>query len=405
MRVTAFIGAGACIDIDGPSTACITKKVRSVQQEIFVPPLKQTITKPFIEAVALHLETFWRDEPNFEDIFHAIEMLDSCRVGWDITAAKQFRPALSAFVGTTDKSYFNVDMLIVAKKDLISTVAKQVAAHDSAFNPNSSKHYWYSAFWRQATKRPPWDIVTTNYDMCIEKSLDGHIEYEDGFENLEDGVYSFRPRNILNSNKTKIMHLHGSIYYGYPKFTDPNRYIYEYDHEDLYKFNSYANAQKTWFNMSHRNSQAGEKTIAGPIITGLRKTDKLLPYPYNTYNACFAKSLMENSRLLIAGYSFGDLHFNSWLGKMANIHGNNRRIIVISYLDDPNRWHPVPSVMGWSTPMYEFMAKVFKDNRPFKSYVFENPVISADGNVQLYLRGLRDALENHGEEIIDFLSS
>src|SRR4030067_113883 len=172
MRVTAFIGAGACIDIDGPSTACITKKVRSVQQEIFVPPLKQTITKPFIEAVALHLETFWRDEPNFEDIFHAIEMLDSCRVGWDITAAKQFRPALSAFVGTTDKSYFNVDMLIVAKKDLISTVAKQVAAHDSAFNPNSSKHYWYSAFWRQATKRPPWDIVTTNYDMCIEKSLD-----------------------------------------------------------------------------------------------------------------------------------------------------------------------------------------------------------------------------------------
>ncbi|MBI3583462.1 MAG: SIR2 family protein [Nitrospinae bacterium] len=401
MRVTAFIGAGAIIDIGGPTTHDITNKVRSVQQDIFDTSAKCMVPRPFIEEVAQHLSSFWGIEPNFEDIFHALEMLDSCRVGWDIKAAKEFRPALSGFVDSIDDRFFDQMALMIAKNDLIKTVAEQIDSYDAAFNPNVT-HSWYADFWRQATNKLPWDIATINYDTCIDKSLHGYTSYEDGFEYIEAGLHKFCPNKVCNSDKTKIIHLHGCIYYGYPPpYPDPNRFIFEYQHEDLFKFSSYLEARKSWFHRSRALSQAGEQTTVGPIVTGLRKTDKLLPYPYNAYNTCFTNSIMGNNRLLIVGYSFGDLHFNNWFERIVNIHGDNRKIVII-YLDNPKYLY---SDIG--DKMCRFLLTVFKKKRvsEFIPFGSDNPVVSGNGCVRLYLRGFNDAVKNHGSEIIDFLGN
>ena len=106
----------------------------------------------------------------------------------------------------------------------------------------------------------------------------------------------------------RILHLHGSILYGYIRTS--NLYAYDDDHEDLYRYDNFQDAKATWFGRSTNTAQSREQAIAGPIITGLRKTDKALCYPYNTYYSLFQDSIIENPRLLIAGYSFGDFHFN-----------------------------------------------------------------------------------------------
>jgi len=91
-------------------------------------------------------------------------------------------------------------------------------------------------------------------------------------------------------------------------------------------------ARRTWFGRSRNQAQSGERATAGPIITGQRKPDKLLAYPYSTYQTVLHDALLRNPRLLIAGYGFGDIHFNRLLRRLTRIHGNNRRVVLIDFV-------------------------------------------------------------------------
>lgn len=89
----------------------------------------------------------------------------------------------------------------------------------------------------------------------------------------------------------------------------------------LSKFETYEKAKETWFGRSTNTAQSHMESVIGPIITGLRKTDKLVAYPYSSYYHTLMDSLQKNSRLLIIGYSFGDIHFNHLLDRITRIHG------------------------------------------------------------------------------------
>lgn len=82
-------------------------------------------------------------------------------------------------------------------------------------------------------------------------------------------------------------------------------------------------------------------------------------------------------------------------------------MVVISYFDQPeDHWNPDVLVMGWpdNHEMYSFLAKSFREARLFQNTTFQNPVVSSDGRVRLYLRGFKDAVVNHGDDILDFLT-
>jgi hypothetical protein len=66
------------------------------------------------------------------------------------------------------------------------------------------------------------------------------------------------------------------------------------------------------------------------MISGLRKTDKLLSPPYSHYHQAFTRSLSENPYLLIIGYGWLDAYINSWIWEMPKIHGEQRRIAIIA---------------------------------------------------------------------------
>jgi hypothetical protein len=332
--------------------------------------------------------------------------LDSLRVGLQPTTAKEFKPALGAFVMPNAAALYSAIVCTGALNHIIDDVAKQIMRYVRSFRPLGT-HRWFRDFWQNATGRCPWDIATLNYDDCIERSL-ARAAWDDGFAALDPGILRFDPARIVNANATRVLHLHGSVFYGYPRFTNPNRFLFEDQHEDLYRFTSHTEAKRTWFWRSRNRAQSGESAIAGPIITGQRKPDKLLGIPYSTYQAVLHAALLNSPRLLVAGYSFGDLHFNRLLSRLTRIHGGNRRVVIIDYappgIRGP-RWHPDFSIRDWpSIEMFQALIRLSGESKPLEC-PYAHPWVSRDGRCRFYLEGFEDAVRAHGTDIIDFLTT
>lgn len=182
--------------------------------------------------------------------------------------------------------------------------------------------------------------------------------------------------------------------------------MFEDQQNDLFLFDKYHDASKTWFNNSFSTSQSHDEAHVGPIITGLRKMDKLLPFPYSSYYYNFQMALIENEHLLIIGYSFGDYQLNSLMERMVRYHGQNRRIAIITYFPSPHEWSSNPLAMGLpGQEVLRFIVKAFMDAAPFPNYQFQENIESADNRARIYLGGVERTFARYGTDIIDFLTS
>jgi SIR2-like domain len=405
MSVTAFIGAGAVLDIGGPTTSCLTNAVKRLQQ--WKGDLGSNATVPAIQQIANALDNYYApNTANFEDIFHAIESLISLQTGLTPKTAKEYKPAIGAFVSPNAAAAYTPIVLRGALTNIVDEVARQVTRYVSDFQPTGA-HKWFVDFWRSATDRQHWDIGTLNYDNCIEQSLIRNT-WEDGFYQIDPGIHRFDPAQIVNSTLIRILHLHGSVFFGYPHPNVSNRFAYEDEHEDIYRFDSISDARQLWFGRSTNHSQAGESAIAGPIITGQRKPDKLLGYPYSTYQTVLHDVLLNNPRLLIAGYGFGDLHFNRLLSRLTRIHRDNRRVVLIAWVPPDNRgdnWMPYADVTDWlGIQARQVLLRLSRQDYPLQGQ-YVNPWISRDGLCRVYLEGFQNAVQNHGAEIVNFLTT
>lgn len=102
MRVTAFLGAGACLDIGGPLTKELTDLVRKIkpQSSDFLTKQMRESTFEFVEEIIKRLDSYYNpDVCNFEEIFHALEMISSYFRGRQKhIIGKQYKPPLGAFI-------------------------------------------------------------------------------------------------------------------------------------------------------------------------------------------------------------------------------------------------------------------------------------------------------------------
>lgn len=386
-RITCLLGAGAVVDIGGPFTDTITQQIE-----------KQN---PFIAEISLQLKLYYGDKGyNFEDVFHAIESLRSYS---NIkTAVKGYKPILGAFTSQDNPKYFDSLELIKAEQEILEILSKLIVEYDNQIM--KCEHNWYINFWRELNNILTLDIFTLNYDSTIQKSL---IDYTDGYEEVKGSNYfRFNPSKIIQTQKPRVINLHGSIYYGYLNDKDINRYILEDDFNEMYKYNQFKEAKETWTGRSSNYTQSGEIAQISPIITGLRKTDKLLTYPMSVYNNIFMNSVFTSPNLLVCGYSFGDKHINKIIEKITSIHGQNRKIVLITYINDEAKrdWTPDTHAMEWlDNDTFIFIAKAFNESRPFENkYKYSNPMISKDGRVQIYFEGFKNTIEYYKEDIIKF---
>jgi hypothetical protein len=419
-RCTVFSGAGLSIPVGGLVSTTLTALIRNTTQEYVDPsnPTGPLLRRQFIDEVARVLDVYFAPQScNFEDIFHALEVLDSCVNVGSTGTIKQFKPHFYPFFTPTIPSagpWINQFALNAAKKDLLETVANAIHSYDSAFSP-AGANTWFAAFWRNMIADLLLDLGTLNYDNTIEHSLQPLHHLEDGYSlSAQPSSFArFEPTHFCGYHGSRMMHLHGNIHFGFDPMRTLNTSTQMFDDEwgDVFKFSTFNEAVQTWPSWwSGTRAQSGEQIVGGPIITGLRKTDKLLTYPYSVYNSEYSEALLRNPRLLVVGYSFGDYHYNSLLGKMPAIHKDRRRIVIITYFPNfDSEWNPDPAVWGnWaSRELVNFYVRAFR--QPTLPIVFDpgqaDPLISSDGRVRAYFRGARHAFENHGQEIINFLNS
>lgn len=416
-RTTAIIGAGAVLDFDfdglpKPTTQYITDKVveekiegyDEIDSELIKHIYNRIIDASRAEYLRLHPAVRYYEPPiSFEDLFEVIETLYSYSGTWK---HEHYPFSLISALVKSDLDNYSVDYER-AMKAIIKKIVEIVNAYDELFKKDDREN-WYKNFWKDFDGRL--DVFNFNYDTTIEYSLGNYI---DGYVPFTRDYERFEPEVLWNASEDKptINHLHGCILYGDP---NPKPTEHHYSHRDLYKF--YPDALKEVFISGQwmPRNQAGDSIFYSPIITGLKKTDKICFMPHNFYHANLAKKIIENPSLLICGYSFGDLYVNQLIQRHKLVHDKNERVVIVDkwpdyvnedvvrlyrYFMDHTSGGLREYVIRVLECAYEDILDTFKQFKQVIDGCWESP----NGVLRIYTKGFKPAVEEHKEEVMSFL--
>ncbi|MBO6169069.1 MAG: SIR2 family protein [Bacteroidales bacterium] len=413
-RVTSVLGAGAVLDFDfrnieAPTTSSITRqiieqKIRGLDEE--ESGLIKHIYGMLAEGSrAEYLRTHpavrnYDPQISFEDLFDVIETLHS----FSGTRKHEHYPfPLISTLVRSDLDYHSVDYYN-AMVAIVEKVIEIVSTYDRRFR-EQDREQWYKEFWKSFGGEL--DVFNLNYDTSIEYSLQQFI---DGFVPFTQGYERFEPEVLWNAREKEptVSHLHGCYLYGDFNTKPVENY---YSHRDLYKL--YPDQEpfisRQWLPMN----QAKEGLFYSPIITGLKKTDKICYLPHSFYHAFLAKRIIDNPSLLICGYSFGDLYVNQLLQRHKLIHDREERVIIVDcwpdYANEDNvslyRYFMDKTTGG----LREFVMRLIEGGvAPLDAFKMFKKVAdgcweSSNGMLRLYVKGMRHAVENYHGEIMGFL--
>lgn len=136
--------------------------------------------------------------------------------------------------------------------------------------------------------------------------------------------------------------------------------------------------------------------------------------PYDVYLSDLSRKVLENKRLMIVGYSFGDLYLNEILGLGIAAHGEEFRVVIIdkfpAYIHDYPSFYQKLKDLG----MFSFVSRLSRDQLsiepgqkefPLEVKNYDTPVVSRNGYLMICMTGFKNAITNHWEEINAFLYS
>lgn len=405
-RLLLYLAAGASLDLGISSTWALTTSVlaRLANPSGFGDPSVAAAHQKAIHDAAQR--TY--GSPNFEHILHCLEALTGLIRSQDPNTTPSYRLIEAELCDGLHKSLpspISGNWLIAAHWEFFQTIYDEVLQTTQAA-PLQPRWPEFRDFLARLNREFDMHIVTTNYDTLVESAL-GWGAAEQGFTPVSgESILRFTGQASL----PKLLHMHGSLAFGYRDImsSDPNRFLYEDDHEDLHLHPNPASAVATWFGRSTQNSMAGRSTIAGPIITGLQKPDKLLPEPYSSYYRQFQELASSTPRVMVVGYGFGDQHVNAVMSRLTRWHGAQRRIVLVDHCK-PDDWIPAS---GWPVarlPLYRTVAKLAEQNDALDQLAWPDPwaptSINGSGRVEVYFRGFLDTVVTHGDRIVRFLKS
>lgn len=422
-RVTIIVGAGAVLDFDHkgifPSVKNITDEVLklSIQkvdggERPLLREINDYIVGKLNQVGRPKVNRYIPPQLNFESLLHVVEMCISYSGYWH----KEFTswPALPEFGTLIQPDEFLNDIqtydYIRAAYGLQKTVMSIVNQYDASFNEDMSTERWYQDFWKSLSGRS--NIFNLNYDNTIENSLS---EYEDGFPPIKDGEdYSrFSAKRYYENRRgvSTIAHLHGQIF-----ISEAKEYPFEYSVRDMVKNKDYQTACKNRIGRQQNPSnQAKEEYVQPYIVSGSRKTEKMTFAPNNVYLSDLTRKVIENKRLMIIGYSFGDLYLNEILGLGMAAHGDDFKVVIIDkYPSYINSYISLfQHVAHRCNPQaYTFVSRLVKDRLyveigqkeyPIVVEEYGEPMVSRNGKLMMCIGGFKDAVVNHKETILEFL--
>ena len=400
---TIIVGAGAVLDFDHkgifPSVKNITDEVLklSIQkvdggERPLLREINDYIVGKLKQVGRPEINRYVPPQLNFESLLHVVEMCISYSGYWH----KEFTswPALPEFGTLIQPVKFLKDIhtydYIRAAYGLQKTVMSIVNQYDTAFNEDKLAEQWYRNFWKSLSGRS--NIFNLNYDNTIENSLG---EYEDGIPPIKDGE-DYRHGQIL--------------------FSEAREYPFDYSIRDMVKNKDYQTACKNRIGGQFPPSnQAKEEYLQPVIVSGSRKTEKMTFAPNNVYLSDIARKVVENNRLMVIGYSFGDLYLNEILGLGMSAHGDDFRVVIIdkfpSYINSYTSLFQ--HIAHRCNPQeYTFVSRLAKDGLyievgqtefPLIVGEYGEPVVSRNGKLMMCIGGFKDTVVNHKETILKFL--
>ena len=424
-RITIIIGAGAPLGftypekMNKPSTSYITDVVRKPYnhydgREIdVVDKIYQKLLKEY--PASFQSINDWKTMPsapniNFEMLFHVMESYLSFERTWSGNCKNaDISPVFALFTQAVKGVDYRRDDLSYIMDGFIIRIMDIVNDYNQLYFMNKDKEEsWYRNFFCQESLKL--DVFNFNYDTTIEDSIEN---YEDGFEpmnNIPD-VERFNPQKLWKNEKnlSTINHIHGCIRYFYPGLWHNEDNIYTI--HDLFKYKDYNTVKQMMLGRGQSNptTQDHSEYYGGPIITGLRKTDKLNCIPYDFYHGHLYNCLMQNEALIIIGYSFGDLYMNNLIDRMDLLHDTNKKVVLIDFWDEKeiieSRFdhyleYKVPSNMA------SFMMRMSGENNVYtlaKELQYKNadtPMYA--GNLMVFSGGFKQAAK-HKDEIFNFV--
>lgn len=419
--VTIIVGAGAVLDFDHkgifPSVKNITdealklniRKVDGGERPLLREIYDHVVKKLNKVSEINHIKP---PQLNFENLLHVLEMCIAYSACW----RKEYISWLSypEFGTLIQPINFLKDIhtydYIRGAYGLQKTVMDIVNQYDSFFREDTSTEQWYRDFWKSLSGRS--NIFNLNYDNTIENSLG---EYEDGFPPIKDGEeysrFSARRYYENTSSVSTIAHLHGQIL-----FSEAREYPFDYSIRDMVKNRDFQTACKNRIGGQFPPSnQAKEEYLQPVIVSGSRKTEKMTFAPNNVYLSDLTRKVIENNRLMVIGYSFGDLYLNEILGLGMAAHGDDFKVVIIDKF--PQYINSYTSLFQHiahrcNPQEYTFVSRLAKDGlyieigqTEFPLIVGEYgvPVVSRNGKLMKCISGFKDAVVNHNEAIMGFL--
>lgn len=423
-RVTMIMGAGAVLDMNfpigvlRPSTWNITQEVIKPYDDLINEGNKITVVEEIynrlMKVFPVNSYIWWENDlrPNihFEILFHVMEQLMAYEGVWK--GSNKNPDIFPHFAPFTAQNFdFHSDELRQVMWKFIMRIMDIVNAYNEYFRNDKGAEDWFRDFFKSDFK---WDVFNFNYDTTVEQSLG---EYEDGFEGCADRSYAiFRPQKLMENARllSTVNHVHGCINYYYKDNMDDD--MFGTNMHDLYLYHNYEEVKKRMIGRGQSNpsAQNNEQYYAGPIITGLRKTDKLNCMPYDFYHGNLYNTVMRSNAMVIVGYSFGDLYVNNLINRMHAIWRGKERIVLIDKWDGSK-------IMGSKRQLEQYMHTLSRGEIEFLEIMsnrtdigdmiadFIDPDVhklkySKNGNLLLVTSGMKIA-SGIRDEIYEFLKS
>jgi hypothetical protein len=307
--------------------------------------------------------SFLERRPDFESILHLCEELLSYSAARSrMPAVAKLRPALEWLTQPTDRwrPLFDAYALTVAKLRYMTLIATRIASTNL-----DTRAVPIRQLLTELAARSQIDCFTLNYDNLIDAVFLAMFgdDWTDGFGSLADQRYSmFDGRAFADTllpffkKRHRLGHLHGSIAFGY---RSPSSASQSHSGLEIVKYASAIEAISTYSAevTNFSVTPAREFNQAGPIISGLRKAEKMNSLPYAYYFKSFADAMLSSRCVIIAGYGGRDLHVNFWLQEMAKRRATVN-IIVLSTraglwllspsAGPPTKGHIAIDVLGYS---------------------------------------------------------
>jgi len=403
-RVVVLLGAGSVIEGTHVSTTSLTQNV-----------IEATNTAgDLIQNIVSEYQTLFgagQDVPdiNFEDIYNIVELLEGYKKESPIKGytpqERIFAQLTPCFANITNTEIFSV------QRTIIETLNDAIYHYDTQLNEQGQ---YFRAFFTALDQKLKFklDVFNLNYDTWVEQAL---LNYSDGFLRIPErsDLKRFNVAEYLHTNKHRVSHLHGQIYFEFPPINiSVNRekdINFEEPFGTLYKYDDYQTARRYRESTVHSrdNTQNGNPINKANIVTGMLKLDKVLRHPLDLYFGELIHSLLANKRLVIVGYGFFDLYINQLLFVFNSTHLRDRKIVLIDYLPQKTLdcivEHPFHSSQDKAT----FSNLMFHDDywwdRRKRKLREDRFHYSDDNNSMLCIKGFRWT-SGCVEEIIDFLN-